>query len=336
MLMDTGILILIIVLSVAVVIDAIFFILAVVCDKSVFGKRGKKNSLLKYFTAEDFNLTAEPVTITGDKASLGGYIYSSTYVQTNGKLIVFCHGLGAGQVEYTTEITYFCNLGYTVLAVDYYGCNFSEGKSIRGMYSGALSVMRTIDFARADDRLKDKPLYLVGHSWGGYSALCASAERKVEKVVAISAPSAPANVAFEYLAKAMSRPVAAVICYFLAITYCFKFRGKGNTNAAKCAQKNGTPTLLIQGDKDIVVGKSVAAFYEAEGENITKYLAEGKAHNPYNTVAAEAKLAELSSSFSKASKMTESDRVEYCSNFDFKAATEEDEEVMQVIADFLK
>ena len=34
--------------------------------------------------------------------------------------------------------------------------------------------------------------------------------------------------------------------------------------------------------------------------------------------------------------MTESDRIDYFASFDFKAATEEDEEVMKVIAEFLQ
>lgn len=332
--MDTGILIIIIVLAASVFLDAIFFTLAFVCDRIAFGKRSEKNALLKYFTAEEFSLTAEPVKIEGEKAALGGYIYSSANAQGCGKLIVFCHGLGAGQVEYTTEIAYFCNKGFTVLAVDNYGTNLSEGKNIKGFYSGALSVARAIDFARKDTRLKGKPLYLVGHSWGGYSALCASAIRKVEGVVAISAPSVPANVIGEYIAKTMPKPLAAIICYFLTITYCFKFKGKGNTDAAKCAESNGTPTLLIHGDKDVVVGKSIAVYYKASGDNITKYLAEGKAHNPYNTVAAEAKLAELSQTLR--SLKTDEERKAFAQSFDFSAATEEDLEVMQTIVDFIE
>ena len=333
--MDTGILIIIIVLSVVVFLDLALFILASVCDRIAFGKRADINPLIKYFTAEDFNLNAQPVTIQDENGALNGYIYTSATVQDNGKLIVFCHGMGPGHIAYTTEIAYFCNCGFTVLAVDNYGCNLSEGKSIRGMYSGALSAMRVIDFARADERLKDKPLYLVGHSWGGYSALCASAERKVEKVVAISAPSVPSNVVWQYLKKMMPKPIAAFIAYFVTITYCLKFKGNGNTNAAKCASKNGVPTLLIQGDKDEVVGKSVAAYYEADGGNITKYLAEGKAHNPYNTVEAEEKLAELQTALINLRKMSEGEKYVFFERFDFKAATEEDEEVMKVIADFL-
>jgi len=333
--MDTGILIIVILLSVVIFIDVAFFIIAAVCDKIAFGKREDINPLLKYFTADDFNLTADPVTVQGKEGALKGYLYTSANVQDNGKLIVFCHGMGAGHIAYTTEIACFCNHGFTVLAVDNYGCNLSEGKSIRGMYSGALSTMRVIDFARADERLKDRPLYLVGHSWGGYSALCASAQRKVEKVVAISAPSVPANVIGEYLSNMMPKPLAALIHYFISITYCFKFNGKGNKNAAKCAQENGTPTLLIHGDKDTAVVRTISAYGEASGENITKYLAEGKAHNPYNTFAAEEKLAELNSALRNLKKMSEGEKYRFFESFDYKAATEEDEEVMRLIVDFL-
>ena len=96
----------------------------------------------------------------------------------------------------------------------------------------------------------------------------------------------------------------------------------GNKNAAKCAIKSGVPTLLIHGDKDKVVPIKGSAFAKANGKNITKLIAEGKGHNPYNTANAEKLLARLFS-------------LKDFSEFDFKGATEEDEEVMRAVADFI-
>jgi len=68
---------------------------------------------------------------------------------------------------------------------------------------------------------------------------------------------------------------------------------------------------------------------------VTKFLDENKAHNPYNTVEAEAVLSNVSKALSKSKTMTEEERKAYFSAFDIKAATEEDEAVMSVIAEFL-
>lgn len=57
-------------------------------------------------------------------------------------------------------------------------------------------------------------------------------------------------------------------------------------------------------------------------------LVKGKAHNPYNTENAERLLSELTMSFKN--------RTYDKTKFDFKAATEEDEEVMRKILNFIE
>lgn len=295
-----------------------FLTLAYIAERSVFGKRCDKNPNFKYFSAEDFNLSAESVLLP---KGLKGFIYRNDNTSQKDKLIIFCHGMGPGQIAYTTEIAYFCNHGFSVLAVDSRGCNFSGGKSLKGMYSGVETVIAAIDYAKT---LQFEKIYLVGHSWGAYSALCASAKRKVDGIVAISAPNTPSKTMQEGAAPYISRPFAAILRPFWYIISFLKYGAKGNSNAAKCAKINGTPTLLIHGDKDKVVTPCKAAFYKAEGKNITKLLVQGKAHNPYNTENAEKLLAELMQ------------RKVDASQFDFKAATEEDEEVMQKILNFIE
>ncbi|MDE7452804.1 MAG: hypothetical protein K2N22_00160 [Clostridia bacterium] len=129
----------------------LLLLFAVIVDKIAFGKRADKNPLLKYFTSKDFGLSCEPVSINDAKTTLHGYIYKKQV--TSNKLIIFCHGMGPGHIAYTTEVNYFCSCGYTVIAVDYRGCNFSDGKNIRGMYSGVRGVKAAIDFARGNDKL---------------------------------------------------------------------------------------------------------------------------------------------------------------------------------------
>lgn len=299
-----------------------FLTFAFLTERFVFGKRCDKNPKLKYFSAEDFNLSAEPVFLP---KGLKGFLYGKGDIPHNGKLIIFCHGMGPGHIAYTTEIAYFCNKSYNVLAVDSTGCGFSDGKKIKGMYEGVKTAISAIDYAKS---LKFEKIYLVGHSWGAYSALCASKRRKVDKVVAISAPNTPSKTMQEGAAPIISRPLAAIERPFWWLVNLFKYGAKGNSNAAKCAEKNDTPTLLIHGDIDRVVTPKKAVFFRADGENITKLLEKGKAHNPYNTANAEKLLAELSAKLKK-------NDIADISTFDFKGATEEDEEVMKRILNFL-
>ncbi len=330
------------------------FILAALSYKFAFGNRADKNPLLKYYTAEDFNLKTRPVSVKSGKTVLNGFIYTSetapsvvsaaSVISTDSvisseveksfpqRLVIFAHGMGPGQIAYTTEIAYLCNHGAAVLALDSTGCNLSQGKGIKGMYEGAKTVLAAIDYAKSDPQLKDLKITLIGHSWGGYSVLCAAAQRRVEKVIAISAPVSPAKTLKGGAARVIGKPLAALLTPFWRVINFFKFGKRGNANAAKCAQAaadNGTQVVLIHGDKDEVVSSPNAVFYKAQGEKITKHLAKGKAHNPYNTVAAEQKLKELTKML--ASKASAEEKEKFFAEFDFRAATEEDEEIMRLL-----
>lgn len=316
-------------------ITLFLFALALIAYRFAFGSRCERNPLLKYFIAEELALTATPVRVSKGKRALRGFIYTKDEVPQKKVLVVFCHGLGSGHDAYMTEINGLCGQGFTVLALDNRGCVLSDGKNIKGMYSGAETAKAAIDYARSEKRFDGYKLCLVGHSWGGYSVLCASAERKVDAVVALSAPVSPVKTIYYGASQMMPKFFAAILCPFIAVVDFLHFGGKSNRNAAKCAVKSGVPTLLIQGDNDTVVPLKKSAYAYANGKNIEKYLAEGKSHNPYNTPEAQAMMIELSAKLSKARKMSEEEK-KYFKTFDYAKATEEDEAVMGKIFEFLE
>ncbi len=314
---------------------ALLFALAAFTLKVAFGSRCDKDPNLYYRLPEEFSLKFEPVKVMQGKLALNGFIYTSGNVDKVDNLVIFCHGLGAGHIAYTTEIAYFCNQGYPVLALDIRGCNYSEGKNIGGMYEGVNCVKAAIDFARADSRFKSSRIILVGHSWGGYSVLCASAEKKVDKVVAISAPLTPVKTIYNGAAKIISKPFAFILSPFWYILNFFKFGVKGNLNAATCAKNCEAEVLLIHGDKDNIVPLKFSAYANASGNNIKKYMATGKSHNPYASMRAQQLLIELNEKLAHAIKPDEQTK-KYLKEFDFIAATEQDSDVMQSICKFLK
>lgn len=315
------------VLGVICLIVIALFSVAVFIRFAAFGKRCDKNPLLKYFTAEDFGLESQTVEILSDgKNTLRAVIYKKEGISPLRELIIFCHGMGPGHIAYTTEIAYFCNLGYTVLAPDYYGCNISDGKNISDFAFGRLTVGRAVDFARRIMPGYEK-IYLVGHSWGGWSAICAGYAKRVDKIVAISAPDRSDRAILNAAASRLPKFLIVLLKPFMRLVC-------GDKSAAKLAKKCACPVLLVQGDRDKVVPFSNSVYYRAEGEHISKLLSEGKRHNPYNTAAAEDKLAELSLKLSTAGG--NDDIREFLNGFDFSAATEEDGAVMGEIARFLE
>ena len=308
---------------------------AVLIYKTAFGHRQDKNPQFKYFSPEDFNLTVEHMSVRCRGVELAANAYSVKPLEECGKVVIFQHGFGAGSSSYTTEIAHFAKQGFAVVAVDAYGCNNSVGKSVRGFYAGAEAVIAVYMGVNCDERLKNKPVVLVGHSWGAYSVLAACKSVKVDGVVALSGFNAPAKCLCDTL-KAMGglgRLYAPLIHGWVWLFNLLKFGAKGNLKAADAVKSSGVKALIIHGERDGAVGFKNSAANKVKGENVTTLLLPDKRHNPYNTVAAEDKLAELTGKHDFA---TEAEAAEYFKNFDWKAVTEEDQAVMSKIDEFIE
>ncbi|MDE7087242.1 MAG: alpha/beta hydrolase, partial [Clostridia bacterium] len=164
--------VLIIALATVAVISVIFTLsTAVLIDKIIFGSRQDKNPQYQYFTPEDFDLTVEHMSVLYSGVNLAANLYSVKPVEECEKVIIFQHGFGAGSSSYMTEIAHFAKQGNAVVAVDAYGCNNSAGKKIKGFYAGAEAVIAAYIAVNCDERLKNKKVVLIGHSWGAYSVL---------------------------------------------------------------------------------------------------------------------------------------------------------------------
>ncbi|MDE6075145.1 MAG: alpha/beta fold hydrolase [Clostridia bacterium] len=328
-----------IILLIALAVAAVFAVVltlvpAILIHKAVFGCRQDKNPEFRYFTPEDFNLTTECVPVYYSGTILSAALYSVKPVEECERVVIFQHGFGAGSASYTTEIAHFARQGNAVLAVDAYGCNNSAGKGIKGFYAGAEAVIAAFIAVRKDERLKGKKVILVGHSWGAYSVTAACGTVKPDGVVAMSGFNSPAQCVCDSMKGmgGMVRSYAPFVRGWLSVINFFKFGANGNTKAVKALEKSGVKALLIHGEKDGAVPFKHSPAKLAKGENITVLTLADKHHNPYNTVEAEEKLAELTGAHKFGSR---EEAKEYFASFDWKAVTEEDEEVMGAIDRFI-
>ena len=105
-----------------------------------------------------------------DKKRLVGYIYSQKSPQNKG-IFVFCHGYGGGGHHcYLDLINTVVKLGYIVFAYDATANDESDGDDMKGFTQGLLDADKAISYVESLKEYKDMPLYLMGHSWGAYSA----------------------------------------------------------------------------------------------------------------------------------------------------------------------
>lgn len=326
----------IILILIALIILIILFAIAFTIHSKVFGHRFNPNPLLKYFESDDFSLHAEPVEIPNENDNnLCGYIYSKE--KSDKGVVVFCHGFGPGHIAYTTEINYFCNQGYTVIAIDNLGCNLSHGKDMQGLYQGVKTAILATNYIKNNQKYKGYKIHLIGHSMGGYSAICASHDVECDSVVAISSPLTPSTVMYCAVAGIIGKSFASILRPFWFFINFLIFGKNGDLNSAKLALKSkAKKILIIQGDLDPVVPLEYSAFGNVEeNQKIKKYLAKNKYHNPYASLNAQKLLNELGARLMSSNKYSDEENRSYFNKFDFAAATEEDENVMKLISEFI-
>ncbi|MGN0571875.1 MAG: alpha/beta hydrolase [Candidatus Fimenecus sp.] len=317
------------------------FILAFSVEKVAFGTRCEGNPYLSYFTAADFeNLEAEPIEFQGSRGqTLRGNLYFETGKTDFKALLIFCHGMGGGHLSYTTEIDCFTKHGFLVLAYDNTGTMASDGKSLVGMPQAVSDLKSALQFAKTDERTKNLPVLLAGHSWGAYTVCRAANEPQVKGVLSFSAP----NDIPELLTAQAQVQTGKNFCFlkpFLRLYEGLRFGTTAAKPTAELLKDTQSPVLLLHGEKDGVVplANAVAGNAALSGnQNIQSIIYPEKQHNVYASLPAEQYIAEALAKLGVLAKSKESDDecTAYAETLDFRKMCEEDSTVMKTALQFL-
>lgn len=327
-----------------IVILLIFFLLAkTIMDFAGVSKRCEGNENLKYLKAKNFdNLNARPVDFKSDKGqTLNGFLYSSAKVDDYKALIVFSHGMGAGHLAYTTEINYFAQKGYLVLAYDNTGTCTSEGEKLYGFAQGVIDLKHALDFVKSRDDLKDMPLLLLGHSWGAYSVCNVSAITPVKDIKGIVAfsPFNSMNKLLRDNAKQQTKMNLSVFSPFFDIINLLRFGKAGILRSCDTIDNNSIPTLIMHGGNDLQVtlrNSPVGLKNRINNNpNARTVLYESKYHNVYLAKDAE---QYLNDTFAKIATLGENspEAYEIYQNIDYALITKEDLTVMETANSFFE
>lgn len=267
-------------------------------------------------TPENFpGLIQEAVTVNG----LNGYFY---YYSKGGDIVFFTHGYGSGHMAYLNQISTLCKNGFTVFTIDYNG--YEQFKDKKGnFYTSVWDSKKAYEYLL---KVKgNKKIFLMGHSWGAYTALALSKYVNAEKIVALSPFDKPTKVLY-FLTRSTYGKFAPLLIPFRFLYLGFIYGFNFNQSAFKNVLQSKTKSLIFYGKKDVLVPP-----VDIKGDNITLKIYEDKGHNVYNTLRAEKYLNEC---FSKIA--TAENKQDFINSIDYNLITEEDEEVTALYINFLK
>lgn len=290
-----------------------------------------------YFSSEDFpGLKKKAYSF---KSSLGHDLQGYFYNYENpgkGRIVIFDHGMGGGHRSYMREIEELCRHGFLVFSYDHTGCMESGGENTHGLAQSLRDLNDCLialkkDFSKVD-------FSVVGHSWGGFSALNISAfHPDVSRVVVLSGFVSVTDLINSYFHGILKLYRKAVL----------KFEKESNPeffsyNGVETLLKSKTRALLIYSEDDKMCPKIHYDTLKAglDGvENVWFMLVPRRGHNPNyteNAVVALGKYLSEKARLTKAGKLaSEEEKAAFVSSLDWKEITAQDAVVWQKIFDFL-
>ena len=195
---------------------------------------------------------------------LTGYLYSSEKSAAGRDtsaakgLVIFAHGFGGGgHNSYMDCINFFAEKGYLVFAYDATGNDESEGlgrkNAVGGLPQGVIDLDYAISFVEKSGNFPDLPIYLWGHSWGGYSVVNVLNYHPEVKAVAEIAGFESSGKMFIAGGKQMA---GSTIYSFMPFFYLHEFRKYGKYNfstGVKGIKKSNARVMIIHGKQDTTV-----------------------------------------------------------------------------------
>lgn len=302
--------------------------------KGMMHSRCDDTETVFYYSANDFEgLKSEPYSFTSSAGhTLKGYIYSYEN-PIEGRIIVFDHGFGGGHCAYMKEIEKLCRHGYKVLSYDHTGCMESGGDTPNGMAQSLCDLNDCISAIKTDERFSGLDISVMGHSWGGFSALNISAlHPEISHVVVLSGFVSVEELISSFFSGIMKGYRKAIMKLETDANPKFvKF------NAVESLSKSNAKILLIYSDNDALVKRKHYDILKnaLEGrENVDFMLVSGKGHNPNYTEDAVKYLGEFSKARGKLLRkkgVTAEEKADFVASFDWARMTNQDEGVWERI-----
>ena len=139
--------------------------------KKRFDRRYQSSPAEMYLPGDFPGLQVQSSVFISDHGQkLMGYWYTHAGQSIQG-VLVLAHGLCGGHRNYLDICDYFAKRGFLIFAYDATANGESEGRAVGGFPQGVADLDHALRYVKTQERCRNLPIVLFGHSWGGY-AVC--------------------------------------------------------------------------------------------------------------------------------------------------------------------
>lgn len=296
-----------------------------------FLQRFNYDPAVPYYNCTDFEgLHQEKYSFLNDLSVRIAYFAYYYDGHRTDKVIFFCPGIGPGHRSYLAEIEALCRHGFKVFTIDYMGCGESGGDdlfSINQPYTDVINLLDQLAFR--------EELIIVGHSLGAYTALSTINKMStVHKAIIISGFLSITNevigfAKLHFLAKMILKHEERINP---------KYSHPHNWDYLKNANDK---LLFIHSKDDPIVNYryNTKRVQRIKNPNLSFYICNGKKHNPTYTKEAANNSLKLMDTYNKkvanGSFKSEEDKINYFKDVSLAKLTEQDQEVLKIIFDYI-
>ena len=259
----------VVIISIIVLMIIGWWIFCVKMYNDNFNISGKSYEPLMLRVEDYEGLKCTEYAFASDKGQmLAGYLYSNGENQHG--IVIIAHGFGGGgHNSYMDVADYFARNGYYVFAYDATAMDKSEGEGLGGVPQGVIDLDHAISFVESNEDIPDLPIFLFGHSWGGY---CVSAvltyHPEVKAVIECCGFNSSPDM-FESGGKDQAGGVIYAMRPFIALHERFKFGEYATNTAMKGFDSTDASVLVVHSADDGVIGieYGLDKYYEKYKDN---------------------------------------------------------------------
>lgn len=193
------------------------------------------------------DLSEEYFSFKEGKNILRGSKYYRNDIEKYSGIVVFFHGMMGGRNSYLTQIYSLAQAGFFVYAYDNLTCGYSDGHGWFSLYSSVKDMDTFFKYFKKTNTM-NLPIYAIGHSWGGFTALSTIfKDYPVSKIVEMSGFFDPVQATADLSEKPLK---GKLLLKLTNLRYYFKYAKR---NIFKELGKTEKKILFTHGEEDKIV-----------------------------------------------------------------------------------